>query len=76
MLPAGPVPPNPSELLGSKRMEALLRELREQFDIVVLDSPLGLANTTCKRTVLPPAQRNPSPNATPAPPFTAVVPWK
>jgi capsular exopolysaccharide synthesis family protein len=39
VLTSGPVPPNPSELLGSKRMDALLRELRERFDIVVLDSP-------------------------------------
>jgi capsular exopolysaccharide synthesis family protein len=39
VLTAGPVPPNPSELLGSKRMEALLRELRQAWDIIVLDSP-------------------------------------
>ncbi|HWR98304.1 MAG TPA: polysaccharide biosynthesis tyrosine autokinase [Candidatus Methanoperedens sp.] len=39
VLTSGPVPPNPSELLGSKRMDALLRELRAAWDIVVLDSP-------------------------------------
>lgn len=38
VLPAGQVPPNPSELLGSKAMLALLAELSEQYDIVLLDS--------------------------------------
>jgi tyrosine-protein kinase len=39
ILPSGPVPPNPSELLESDRMRSLLLELRERFDIVILDSP-------------------------------------
>jgi succinoglycan biosynthesis transport protein ExoP len=39
VLPAGPVPPNPSELLGSRAMRALLEELRGEFDWVVLDAP-------------------------------------
>jgi capsular exopolysaccharide synthesis family protein len=39
VLPAGPTPPNPSELLESDRMAALLRELQEHFDKVVIDSP-------------------------------------
>jgi hypothetical protein len=29
-----------------------------------------------RRTTVPPAQRNPSPNALPAPPFCRIVPWK
>src|SRR5688572_27523179 len=29
-----------------------------------------------KRTIVPPAQRNPSPNATPSPPACCTVPWK
>lgn len=33
------IPPNPSELLGSSRMERILQELREEYDIIVLDSP-------------------------------------
>lgn len=36
---AGSIPPNPSELLGSKRMQQLLEELKTQFDYLVLDSP-------------------------------------
>ena len=39
MLPSGPVPPNPSELLESAQMRELLAQLQEQFDVVVLDSP-------------------------------------
>ncbi|WP_306232118.1 polysaccharide biosynthesis tyrosine autokinase [Agrococcus beijingensis] len=39
VLPAGPVPPNPSELLGSRAMHTLLEELRAEFDWVVLDAP-------------------------------------
>jgi capsular exopolysaccharide synthesis family protein len=39
ILPAGPKPPNPSELIGSKRMSALLEELTELADVVVIDTP-------------------------------------
>ncbi|HKI65824.1 MAG TPA: polysaccharide biosynthesis tyrosine autokinase [Solirubrobacterales bacterium] len=39
VLPSGPVPPNPSELLESAQMRELLAQLQEQFDVVVLDSP-------------------------------------
>ncbi|MGC4808291.1 polysaccharide biosynthesis tyrosine autokinase [Micromonospora sp. DT233] len=38
VLPAGSVPPNPSELLGSKSMADLLLVLRESADIVVIDT--------------------------------------
>ena len=39
VLPAGRVPPNPSELLGSKRMAKLVEMLEEQFDYVLYDAP-------------------------------------
>ncbi|MBN1813497.1 MAG: CpsD/CapB family tyrosine-protein kinase, partial [Anaerolineae bacterium] len=39
VLPAGELPPNPSELLGSKRLRELLDELAEDADVVVIDSP-------------------------------------
>ena len=39
VLTSGPVPPNPSELLQSIAMEKLLHELRDQFDVVLLDAP-------------------------------------
>jgi polysaccharide biosynthesis transport protein len=37
ILPAGPVPPYPSELLGSEQMSTLLTQWRAQFDFIVLD---------------------------------------
>lgn len=40
---SGPVPPNPSELLHSKRMEELLSELKKRYDIIMIDTaPIGL----------------------------------
>ncbi len=39
IMPAGTLPPNPSELLGSPRMEKLLEKLREIFDYIIIDLP-------------------------------------
>lgn len=39
IIPSGPVPPNPSELLGSNRMNELMEILNERFDFLVWDSP-------------------------------------
>lgn len=39
VMPSGPLPPNPSELLGSTRMAQLLSELGREVDVVVLDAP-------------------------------------
>ena len=41
ILPGGPVPPNPAELLSSNRMLALLREVRARYDdrYIIIDSP-------------------------------------
>lgn len=39
ILPAGDIPPNPSELLGSNRMENILNQLREIFDYIIIDLP-------------------------------------
>ncbi len=39
VLPAGPLPPNPADLLGSRRMEYLIETLREQADVVIFDTP-------------------------------------
>jgi polysaccharide biosynthesis transport protein len=38
VLPAGQLPPNPSEMLGSERMAAILAELTETADIVIIDA--------------------------------------
>jgi capsular exopolysaccharide synthesis family protein len=43
LLPGGQTPPNPTELLGSDEMRALLHTLAERFDYVFLDSPAVLA---------------------------------
>jgi Mrp family chromosome partitioning ATPase/capsular polysaccharide biosynthesis protein len=45
LVPAGPSPPNPAELLGSSHMAAVIDELRARSDIVILDSPPVLAVT-------------------------------
>jgi polysaccharide biosynthesis transport protein len=39
MLPAGHLPPNPAELLGSKRFEEFIETLKQHFAFVVIDSP-------------------------------------
>ncbi|MDQ1137032.1 capsular exopolysaccharide synthesis family protein [Microbacterium sp. SORGH_AS 1204] len=39
VLPAGKIPPNPSELLGSARMGTLISTLEEDFDVVLCDAP-------------------------------------
>lgn len=39
VLPAGSIPPNPSELLGSAAMEAVVEELSQRFDYVLIDAP-------------------------------------
>lgn len=45
VLPSGPVPPNPAELLESARMQALMEELQGRFKIVIIDSPaLGVVS--------------------------------
>jgi len=46
LIPSGPLPPNPAELLGSAKMVALLNLAAERFDQVIIDGPpvLGLAD--------------------------------
>jgi capsular exopolysaccharide synthesis family protein len=39
VLPSGPPPPNPSELLESRQMRGLMAELAERYDVVVYDTP-------------------------------------
>ena len=48
VLPAGPPPPNPAELLASAQMKDSLAELREQYDHIVIDSPPVLAVTDAR----------------------------
>ena len=39
LLPSGPVPPNPAELIGSEQMASVFKLLQEEFTHVVVDSP-------------------------------------
>ena len=45
VLPAGRLPPNPAELLSSKRFHRFLQKVSEQFDWVIVDSPPVMAVT-------------------------------
>jgi capsular exopolysaccharide synthesis family protein len=38
-LPAGPIPPNPSEIMGTARMAEVINNLRASADFVIIDSP-------------------------------------
>lgn len=39
ILSSGPIPPNPSEMLGSTKMKSLLDNLKEHYDYIIIDSP-------------------------------------
>ncbi|HDP95439.1 MAG TPA: polysaccharide biosynthesis tyrosine autokinase, partial [Candidatus Aminicenantes bacterium] len=39
VIPSGPIPPNPTEILDSKRMEDLIKKLRQHFDLIFIDAP-------------------------------------
>ncbi|MED3865131.1 CpsD/CapB family tyrosine-protein kinase [Priestia megaterium] len=43
LLTSGPIPPNPAELLASNNMTELLKEMKEEFDMVIFDTPPVLA---------------------------------
>jgi non-specific protein-tyrosine kinase len=45
LLTSGSIPPNPAELLGSEKMVQILGQVRDQVDIVIIDSPPLLAVT-------------------------------
>jgi len=59
LLPCGPLPPNPAELLASTRLKAILSEAVGLYDMVIVDGPpvLGLADApllagVCRATLL------------------------
>lgn len=45
LLASGPKPPNPADMLGSKRIDALIEELTGQADFVIFDTPPAIAVT-------------------------------
>jgi succinoglycan biosynthesis transport protein ExoP len=46
IMPCGPLPPNPAELLAGPRVRALLKDVAESFDLLIIDGPpvMGLAD--------------------------------
>nr|WP_208414634.1 CpsD/CapB family tyrosine-protein kinase [Paenibacillus castaneae] len=45
VITSGAIPPNPAEMMGSKRMTAIINQLREMYDIILIDTPPLLAVT-------------------------------
>ncbi|MGG0590889.1 CpsD/CapB family tyrosine-protein kinase [Priestia megaterium] len=43
LLTSGPIPPNPAELLASNNMTELLKEMKQEFDMIIFDTPPVLA---------------------------------
>lgn len=39
VLPSGPIPPNPSEILASETFDKLLEDLKEKYDYIIIDTP-------------------------------------
>jgi capsular exopolysaccharide synthesis family protein len=47
VIPSGPIPPNPNELIASEELSQLIDELKEEYDYVLLDTPpIGLVADT------------------------------
>lgn len=45
VISCGPIPPNPSELLGSRRMQSFVEVAKQKYDMVIFDMPPVLAVT-------------------------------
>jgi capsular exopolysaccharide synthesis family protein len=59
LLPCGPLPPNPAELLASQRLKSIIADAMQKYDLVIVDGPpvLGLADapllsSVCRGTLL------------------------
>lgn len=59
ILACGPIPPNPSEILASKKMRSFVESLRDHYDYIFIDAPpigvvtdAGIISTYCDGTVL------------------------
>jgi len=45
VIPCGPIPPNPSEILLDKKLDELMKEVMDHFDVVIMDTaPIGLVS--------------------------------
>ncbi len=45
LLPCGPIPPNPSEMLASNSFMELIKQFREEYDLIIVDTPPVLSVT-------------------------------
>ncbi|KXH86877.1 CpsD/CapB family tyrosine-protein kinase [Sporosarcina sp. HYO08] len=45
ILPCGPIPPNPAELIGSQKMVLLIEQLKQAYDLIIFDTPPILSVT-------------------------------
>ncbi len=45
LMPSGPLPPNPADVLGSSKMERVIQALRERADVILFDAPPVVAVT-------------------------------
>ncbi|CAN7341096.1 MULTISPECIES: CpsD/CapB family tyrosine-protein kinase [unclassified Paenibacillus] len=45
IITSGPIPPNPSEILASKKMISTIDELKQSFDVILIDAPPAIAVT-------------------------------
>lgn len=48
IMASGPIPPNPAELIGTARLEELMKSLKQQFDYIIIDSPPAASVTDAK----------------------------
>ena len=45
VVPVGPIPPNPAEVLGTQRFSTFVASVREEFDYVLIDTaPIGVVS--------------------------------
>lgn len=51
VLPAGPTPPNPQELLGRVTFSTLISQVQSQFDVIVIDTPASANNADAQTVV-------------------------
>lgn len=53
IITSGPVPPNPAELIGSNKMKEFIESIRDQYDVIIIDTPpVGLVTDSAVLSTL------------------------